>query len=253
LDISRRKDEILRLIGQLKASRSSEIYAQASPLAPAERFERPRRDALARPRLEPLDPRPRREAIRQDPVGEDLSRRLAVIEERLAKVEQILDKATNGSRSIAARPRTNFPRSLASRMPSGKSADGREALGPAVSIQHTLGGIVREGVLADIIQYLHSAQMTGVLTLECESGGPAIHVYLRDGEVYSARCGKAQGQDAFFSALAVSKGAFAFDETSDLPAERTIDANTQMLILEGLRQVDEGTVADPGAQQGGGK
>ena len=48
------------------------------------------------------------------------------------------------------------------------------------------------------------------------------------------------GELAFFAAFGAENGHYSFRETLELPEERTIDGSTQLLILEALRQIDEG-------------
>ena len=75
-----------------------------------------------------------------------------------------------------------------------------------------------------------------------EQGDIKIELYFRDGELFHAKSNDLEGQSAFFAAMASLKGRFYFDETGQIPTEKTIDGNTQFLILEALRQIDEESV-----------
>jgi hypothetical protein len=56
-----------------------------------------------------------------------------------------------------------------------------------------------------------------------------------------AQSGDLVGEQAFFAAFGAQSGRYFFRETTELPEDRTIDASTQLLILEALRQIDEST------------
>ena len=92
-------------------------------------------------------------------------------------------------------------------------------------------------MLPDILQLISSNDKTGVF--RCEHEGPAIDLFFRDGHLYHALGENMSGQSAFFAAMAQQEGHFSFSETDDVPGEQTIDGNTQFMILEALRQIDE--------------
>ena len=48
-----------------------------------------------------------------------------------------------------------------------------------------------------------------------------------------------QGEEAVYALMAHIDGRYSFRETAKPPAKRTIEGNTQFLILEGLRRLDE--------------
>jgi hypothetical protein len=102
---------------------------------------------------------------------------------------------------------------------------------------YTLSGAIQEGVLADILQLLSSNGKTGAFTVDDE--GKKVEMYFRDGHLYHAVCEDMSGQSAFFVAMALEKGTFYLEETDQLPDESSIDGNTQFIILEALRQIDE--------------
>jgi hypothetical protein len=57
------------------------------------------------------------------------------------------------------------------------------------------------------------------------------------------------GESAFFAAFATTKGRYSFHQTTDITTQKTIDGNTQFLILEALRRIDE---ESPGGEEAGG-
>lgn len=102
---------------------------------------------------------------------------------------------------------------------------------------YALTGEIKEGFLADILQLLSSNEMTGVFTVEDRDS--RVLLYYREGEVFHAEGEGTAGESAFFAAMAMDSGHFHFDETDKLPEERTINSQTQFLVLEALRQIDE--------------
>ncbi len=67
-------------------------------------------------------------------------------------------------------------------------------------------------------------------------------IYIEDGEVVHAECGRAVGVDAFFTILGWPSGQF---ETMEAPAiaEPTIKEACQFLLMEAARQADEVSIA----------
>jgi hypothetical protein len=111
---------------------------------------------------------------------------------------------------------------------------------PPISIEtsnHTLGGAIQEGLLADILQLVSSNMMTGVMTVQ--DSDSTFMLYYREGEIFHAQGSDLAGESAFFASMAMDEGKFFFTETSELPEEVTIQSQTQFLILEALRQIDE--------------
>ena len=120
----------------------------------------------------------------------------------------------------------------------------------------TLGGTIQEGLLADILQLVSSNMMSGVLSV-CD-GKTEINLYYAEGEIFHAAGEGMTGESAFYAAMAHEKGRFFFKETKELPSEKSIANNTQFLILEALRQVDEANAKhtadqEPAADRKGGR
>ena len=64
-------------------------------------------------------------------------------------------------------------------------------------------------------------------------------LYVDEGKICHAENGPMIGEDAFFAAFAAERGRYYFTETTELPADRTVSAGTQFLVLEALRRMDE--------------
>jgi hypothetical protein len=130
---------------------------------------------------------------------------------------------------------------IEARLESGAGPATSATAGPAnpaaTTEEHALAGAVKEGFLADILQLVSSNEMTGVFTVEGD--GSLVQLYYREGEVFHAESEDVRGESAFFVAMAMESGRFRFVETEELPEERTITSQTQFLVLEALRQIDE--------------
>lgn len=100
----------------------------------------------------------------------------------------------------------------------------------------TLSGLLRESVLPDVLQMITSNAWTGVFIVE--GGITECRLYFDDGQVCHAEGPGLTGESAFFAALALMEGRYRFLEGESAPGQ-TITSNTQFLILEALRQIDE--------------
>lgn len=96
--------------------------------------------------------------------------------------------------------------------------------------------------LTDMLQMFHYSQRSVTLTLLSEPRG---HIHLRQGEVIHAEWGDETGEPALRLMLSSSTGSF---ETSALQAgvPQTIESSMQGLLLDSLRQIDEGAVDGSG-------
>ncbi len=103
-------------------------------------------------------------------------------------------------------------------------------------------GTLRNIQITDIIQMccLAGASLCIRVTQDNQKGT----IYIEDGEVVHAECGRAVGVDAFFTILGWPSGQF---ETMEAPAitKPTIKEPCQFLLMEAARQADEMTVAQP--------
>ena len=101
-----------------------------------------------------------------------------------------------------------------------------------------LGGGLRDGLLSDLLQLVSSNDWTGVFVVD-DGQDSEIVIEFVEGEIWNARAPSASGQDAVFALMARIEGPYYFQETNNPPKERTVEGNTQFLILEGLRRLDE--------------
>jgi CheY-like chemotaxis protein len=96
--------------------------------------------------------------------------------------------------------------------------------------------------LADLIQLFHANRRSGVIELSRtrpDGARDAGAVWMHDGDVVHASAGAhVQAEKALFRLLAWRDGRFTFTADATTPA-MTIDAPTRVLLLEGLRQLDE--------------
>ena len=108
-----------------------------------------------------------------------------------------------------------------------------------VASQHesTLGGLIQGDMLSDILQLISSNSLTGPFKIE--SGEARYALYFREGQIEHAEGTGLKGDSAFFAAFALTSGSYTFHEGAEIPGNKTIDGNTQFLILEALRQIDE--------------
>ena len=108
---------------------------------------------------------------------------------------------------------------------------------PPAEAGAVFSGLIRGQMLSDMLQLVSSNNMTGEFVVQCESSKCSL--YFDDGRICHAAGPGLSGEQAFFAAFGLESGRYYFIETTELPAERTIEAGTQFLILEALRQVDE--------------
>jgi hypothetical protein len=91
--------------------------------------------------------------------------------------------------------------------------------------------------IPDLVQILSHGQKTGLLKLSF-AGNKHGEVHFVKGEIYNSMFDKLRGEDAFFSMLKYRDGSFALDPAFD-PGERIIQMTAEMLLLEGMRRMDE--------------
>ncbi|WP_305041297.1 DUF4388 domain-containing protein [Geoalkalibacter sp.] len=97
-------------------------------------------------------------------------------------------------------------------------------------------GNLEQVSLIDMLQIFGHSRKDGTLVLERDQQQGEI--FLLEGSVINARCGRAEGEKAFFRLLGWERGRFSF--TPGLPEEEVrITQPLEHLIMEGLRQSDE--------------
>jgi CheY-like chemotaxis protein len=96
--------------------------------------------------------------------------------------------------------------------------------------------------LADLIQLFHLNRRSGVVELTRTGAGGAREsgaLWVRDGNLVHATVGAhVQGEKALFRLLGWRDGRFTFTAEANAPAT-TLSTPTRVLLLEGLRQLDE--------------
>lgn len=99
-----------------------------------------------------------------------------------------------------------------------------------------VAGSLSDMALPDLIQILGHGRKSGRLRLRAE--GRDGEIQFRDGRIVHAAMGTLSGNDAFFELLTLDRGTFVMDPAFS-PTAETIQGNADMLILEGLRRLDE--------------
>jgi hypothetical protein len=254
MDIADKKREILNLL--LKLHQKS---AQTKHLEHGDRrleIQQPStQDPIRKRRQELVDLRSRKERLGQDLLEERLLHIYQLLDDRISRIESIIEKGSlhGGKIKEQASPRGIELASVPAVMahdpdsPSPDKVEVARSQRPSLAPHHAdqlredpaadLSGQIQEGMIPDIIQLISSNNKSGILKLS--SGQRVIELYMHDGDMYHATTEGMEGHDAFFAAIALEDGMFSFIETDDMLEERSIDEDTQFLILEALRQIDE--------------
>lgn len=99
-----------------------------------------------------------------------------------------------------------------------------------------VSGSLTEMSLPDVIQILSNGRKSGRLALR--SGGKTGEISFGDGAIWDARFGTLEGEDAFYTLVALQTGDFRLDP-EHVPKDRKIQQSTESLLLEGMRRLDE--------------
>jgi hypothetical protein len=91
--------------------------------------------------------------------------------------------------------------------------------------------------LVDLLQALTASRRTARLRVE-DGHGAAGEMAIEKGRLVDARLGEEIGKEAFFMISSWTEGRFTV-RADDPPAEKTIDAPLEMLLLEICRRRDE--------------
>lgn len=252
MTIAEKKHEILKLIEQLQpGSAPSRSAPQREPTISSRSLS----NRISRRKQELSEIRGRREQLGLALLEERVLAICQALEQRIAHIEEILDKRSTAIGPGAPRQRrtgTEIAESSLDMEPDigqlgaldfsaieGEEQDSRPPKAQAGSRDdgHSLSGTIEEGVLADILQFVSTNSKTGAFVVS--SRGQQMHLYFSEGQICHAEAGEMTGENALFAAMAAEDGRFHFDETENIPDEITIDGNTQFLILEALRQIDE--------------
>ncbi len=99
-----------------------------------------------------------------------------------------------------------------------------------------VSGSLEEMAIPDLVQILHQGRKTGALQLS--SDGEQGSVFFKDGTIVDAIFRALRGEEAFYAIVGVSTGEFTIDPTVQ-PPEKVIQSSPEMLLLEGMRRLDE--------------
>ncbi len=107
---------------------------------------------------------------------------------------------------------------------------------PKNVVSSGVAGSLSDMALPDLVQILHHGRKGG--RLKVTAGSQAGEVHFQDGRIVHAIAGNITGQEAFYELLGLNEGTFAL-EPGFQPTETTIQTSADMLVLEGLRRLDE--------------
>src|SRR5688572_11627219 len=97
-------------------------------------------------------------------------------------------------------------------------------------------GDLKQVSVVDLLQLLSMNRRTGALSITTALG--AGEVRLGDGEIVDAVYRRLEGEKALYRLLGEHEGSFAFAGGSPSPMRR-IQTSTKLLLMEGMRQLDE--------------
>jgi len=97
-------------------------------------------------------------------------------------------------------------------------------------------GSLEEVKLPDVIQLMSVSAKTGcfVLTRDDTEG----RIFLRDGNIIHAVCGKTRGEEAIYALAIWDRGQFRFITDEDAP-EKTVEKPNTKILMEVARKLDE--------------
>jgi response regulator RpfG family c-di-GMP phosphodiesterase len=100
-----------------------------------------------------------------------------------------------------------------------------------------LSGALKDMSLAEVVQILGQGRKTGGLRIT--AGQKVGEVFFLEGLIAHATFQNMRGEEAFYSLMTLADGDFRF--TPDVKSgERSIQAQTETLLLEAMRRLDEG-------------
>ncbi len=100
-------------------------------------------------------------------------------------------------------------------------------------------GRLKDMSLVDVVQIFNAENKTAAIHLGSEMGYG--RVYICEGNIVHAVYREFTGTEAFFQLLGWKDGEFEVESDME-PPDRTIDAPTEALLLEGMRRLDEASV-----------
>jgi response regulator RpfG family c-di-GMP phosphodiesterase len=99
-----------------------------------------------------------------------------------------------------------------------------------------VAGSLRDLALPDLVQILFHGRKSGRLMVKSQGRGGELH--FQDGKIAHALIDSLTGEEAVYEMLGFAEGSFNLDP-SFVPTTVTINANPEMVMLEGLRRLDE--------------
>lgn len=97
-------------------------------------------------------------------------------------------------------------------------------------------GSLEQMSVADIVQILHRGHKSG--ELHVSSDGNEGTILFEGGAIVHAAFRGLRGEEAFYLLVGLTAGQFSIDPDV-APSERTITNSAEMLLLEGMRRLDE--------------
>jgi len=104
-------------------------------------------------------------------------------------------------------------------------------------IEEGVSGKLSTISLSDLIQTIFIGQKTGTLLLSYRK--TKAMVFFREGKIRSVTAGKFESERAFYSVLEWTDGTFRFAQGDDEEIEENIETDTNGLLMEGMRRLDE--------------
>lgn len=99
-----------------------------------------------------------------------------------------------------------------------------------------VAGSLKDLALPDLVQILFHGRKSGRLMVKSQGRGGELH--FQDGKIAHALIDSLQGEEAVYEMLGFAEGSFNLDP-SFVPTTVSINANPEMVMLEGLRRLDE--------------
>lgn len=123
---------------------------------------------------------------------------------------------------------------------SSPSAQPKEEAKRSTAHQRTFSGSIAEVPLPDVLQLFSAAKKSGTLVVTTEKSTGKI--YVEGGRpIYSVVNDKTEVDPlkSFFRILLWTEGSFDMEPLGNIPSAQRIDENTEALLMEAMRQLDE--------------
>ena len=111
------------------------------------------------------------------------------------------------------------------------------AAGPVlVRVATGVAGSLKDLALPDLMQILFHGRKSGKVSVK--SAGREGQLHFQEGRMVHALLDEMAGEEAVYEMLTFAEGSFSLDPAFQ-PTTTTIQASPEMVILEGLRRLDE--------------